>query len=96
MQRERIARRVVLRERRIPGDELRRRDEVQRRGCQHGHMQRLADMASVFRPAGVLVEQASARGEIQQCGTRQHGHRAAQRIAGKDGSNDSHRPTMSA
>jgi hypothetical protein len=40
-------------------------------------MQRLADVASVFRTIGMLVEQAAARREIQQHGASQHCQRPA-------------------
>ena len=67
----------MLRERRISCDQFGDRDEVERRSGQHGRMQRLADVASVFRTMAMLVQQASARSEIQQHGASQHGHRPA-------------------
>jgi len=77
MQRKRIARRSMLRERRISCDQLGDNDEVECRRGQHRHVQRLADVASGLRTIGVLVKQAPARREIQQHGASQHGHRPA-------------------
>jgi hypothetical protein len=62
----------MLRERSISGDQLRSGDEVERSRGQHGHVQRLADVASRLRSTRMLVEQAAARRKIQQDGARQH------------------------
>src|SRR6266478_2828870 len=64
MQREEIACRHVLRQRRIPGDDLRCAAEVQPCSRQRRHMQRLADMAGSIGPIRVLVEERTARGEV--------------------------------
>jgi len=77
VERKRIARRSLLRERRISCDQFGNSDEVEGRRGQHGRMQRLADVASGFRTIRMLVEQAPARREIQQHGASQHGHRTA-------------------
>jgi hypothetical protein len=74
MQRNRIAWRNVLRQRRISGDQFGSSDEVQGGRCQRWHVQRLADVADRVRSACVLVEQA-AGGEVQEyhaCQNRQH------------------------
>jgi hypothetical protein len=67
----------MLRERRISCDQLGDSDEVEGRRGQHRRMQRLADVASVFRTIRMLVEEAPARREIQQPGASQQGHRPA-------------------
>ena len=67
----------MLRERRISCDQLRSDNQVKRSGSQHGHVQRLANVASRLRPMGMLVEQASACCEIQQHGASQHRQRPA-------------------
>ena len=77
MQRKGIAWRCVLRQRRIPGDDLRRADEVQPGGRQRGHVQRLADMAGVLRPIRMLVEERTARRKEQQGSAGHQRHRAA-------------------
>jgi hypothetical protein len=71
VQRKGIARRSVLRERSISGDQFGSSNEVKRSRGQHGHVQRLADVASSFRAAGMMVEQAAARRKIEQNGTGQ-------------------------
>jgi hypothetical protein len=50
----------------MPVNLVRLWNQVQRRSCQRGHVQRLADVASRLRPARVVVEDRAARGEIQQ------------------------------
>ena len=62
----------MLRERRKSCDQLGDSDEVERRRGQHGRVQGLADVASIFRAIFMLVEQAAASREIQQDGARQH------------------------
>ena len=42
----------------MPGDELRRADEVERRRRQRRHVQRLADVASRVRTLGVFVQES--------------------------------------
>jgi hypothetical protein len=66
MQREGIARRYMLRQRRIPGNDLRRADKIKPRRRQRRHMQRLANMAGRIGPICMLVEQGAARCKIEQ------------------------------
>ena len=61
MQGKGIAWRRVLRQRRIPGDDLRRAGEIKPGGRQRRHVQRLADMAGGIRPIRMLVEERAAR-----------------------------------
>ena len=77
MQRKGIAWRCVLRQRRIPSDDLRRADEVKPGGRQRGHVQRLAHMAGGIRPIGMFVEERAARGKIEKRGASQQRQRAA-------------------
>ena len=77
MKGEGIAWRCVLRQRRIPGDDLRRADQVKPRGRQRRHVQRLADMAGVLGSIRMLVEQRSARRKIEQRSASQQRQRAA-------------------
>ena len=65
MQGKRIARRRMLRERRIAGDELGRADKIQVRRGQCRHMQRLANVASGIGTIRVMVQERAARSEIQ-------------------------------
>lgn len=71
MQRKSIARRSMLRERSISSDQLGSGDEIKRSRGQHGHVQRLADVASGFLATRMMVEQAAARRKIQQNGASQ-------------------------
>ncbi len=66
MQRKGIAWRCVLRQRTIPGYDLRLADEVQPGSRQRGHVQRLADMARGIGPIRMLVEERAARCKIEQ------------------------------
>ncbi len=77
MQREGIAWRGALRQRRKPRDHLRRADEIQPRSRQRRHVQRLADMAGSVGPIRMLVEERTARSEIEQRGASQQRQRAA-------------------
>jgi hypothetical protein len=77
MQREGIAWRYVLRQRRIPGDDLRPADEVQPGSRQRRHVQRLANMACRVWSIVVLVKDRSARSKIKQRGASQQCQRAA-------------------
>ena len=77
MQREGIAWRCVLRQRRIPGDDLRRVDEIESGRRQRGHVQRLADVAGGIGPLLMFVEDRAARGKIEQRGASQQRQRAA-------------------
>src|SRR5260370_15691468 len=77
MQRKGIAWRCVLRQRTIPGYDLRLADEVQPGSRQRGHVQRLADMAGVLRPIRMMVEEPTARDKIEQRGASQQRQPAA-------------------
>ena len=72
-----IARRCVLRQRKIPGDDLRRTDQIKPRGRQRGHVQGLAHMAGGIGPIRMFVEERAARGKIEQRGASQQRQRAA-------------------
>jgi hypothetical protein len=56
----------VFRERRVPRHLLDFGNQVQAGGCQRGHMQRLANVASRLRPIRMVVEKRAARGKVQQ------------------------------
>ena len=72
MQRKRIARSHMLRERKIRRNNLRCADEVER-GCRkRRHVQRLANVARRVRTLGVFVQEAAARREIQKRSASQH------------------------
>jgi hypothetical protein len=77
VQREGIAWRCVMRQRRIPGYDLRRANKIQPGSRQRRHVQRLADMASSIGPIRMLVEKRSARSKIEQRGASQQRQRAA-------------------
>jgi len=82
----------MLRQRRISCDQLRGCDEIKSSRGQHGHVQRLADVASGFGTIPMLVEQATAHREIQQNGARQHRHRSVHPFSSEDPSEDSLTP----
>ena len=84
----------MLWERRIPGDDLRRADEIQPRGRQQRHVQRLADMAGGIRPIRMLVEQSAARGKKEQRGASQQRQRAAHEHSSEDGPLRLHQATL--
>ena len=73
MQRERIQRRNIFRKHGVPGDLPRFGDQIQGRSRQRRHVQRLANVAGSVRPAGVLVNENAATGEIQQSHAAQYG-----------------------
>ena len=73
MQRERIQRRIVFRKHGVPGDLPRFRNQIQGRSGQRRHVQRLANVAGSVRPAGVLVNENAATGEIQKRRAAQEG-----------------------
>ncbi len=85
IERKRISWRRVLRQRGIPGDDLRRADEVEPGSCQRGQVQRLANVASRIGPVRVLVEERTARGKKEQRGTGQHRQRAAYNCSPENG-----------
>ena len=90
MQGKRIARRYVTRQRRIPGDDLRRADEIKVCGHQRRHVQRLANVAGRVGPVRIrmLVEERPARREIEQRSASQHRQRA---VCGRPSENGSPR-----
>lgn len=90
MQRKRIARSCVLRERKMPGDELRRADQVKRGRRQRRHVQRLANMASRVRTLGMFVQEAAARREIQKRGASQQRHSSAHSCPSRHDSHQVH------
>ncbi len=61
----------MLRERKIPTDNLRRADKLEPGRCQRWHVQSLANMAGGVGALGVFVQETAARGEIQQRGASQ-------------------------
>ncbi len=65
----------VLRERGVPSDLLRLRNQVEGCGRQRRHVQRLANVASRVGVAGVMVERR-ARDEVQQRQATQYSQRA--------------------
>ena len=65
MKRKGIRLRDMLRKRRMPRDLLGFGNQVQASGCQGGHVQRLANVASCLRPIRMVVEKRAARGKVQ-------------------------------
>jgi hypothetical protein len=65
-----------LRKRCVPRDMLSYGNQLKGSNHQRGHVQRLADGADCIRRAGMLVQEYSARGEIQQRHAAQYGQRA--------------------
>jgi hypothetical protein len=94
MQSKGIAWRYVLRQRRIPGDDLKRADETKPRGCERRHVQRLADMARGIRAICVLMEKRRASGEIEQHRAAKHRQRAADRRSAENGCRQTHQATI--
>ena len=76
MQRERIERRNIIRQRSVPSDLPRFGDQIQGRGRQRRHVQRLANVAGSLRTTGVLVRIRAAGGEVQQHDAAQDGERS--------------------
>ena len=64
MQRKGIKRRNIVRERSMPGDLQCFRDQIESRGRQRRHVQRLANVASSVRAASVLMDERAASREI--------------------------------
>ena len=73
MQSERILRCGAIRQRGVPRNFPRFRNKVKRSRSQRRHVQRLANMASGVRSAGVLVYERPASREIQQGHAAQNG-----------------------
>lgn len=65
----------VLRRRRVPRNLLCFRNQIQGRSRQGRHVQRLADMAGRIGSACMVMEDRSARGEIEQRYAAQYGQR---------------------
>jgi hypothetical protein len=84
----------MLRERKIPGDKLRRTDEIERRSRQRWHVQRLANVASGIWAFGVFVKETAARGKVQQRSASQQRQRAAHSRPFKQESKAIHRPDL--
>src|SRR5712664_3083682 len=85
MQREGIAWRCVLRQRRIPGNDLRRADKVKPGSRQRRHVQRLADVAGGIGPIRMFVEERAARRKIEQRGASQQRQRVAHNRSPENG-----------
>jgi hypothetical protein len=66
VQSERILRRGIIRQSGMPRNFPCFRNEVQRSRGQRRHVQRLADVASGVRAAGVLVRERAASREVQE------------------------------
>ena len=66
MKRKRIKRSSILRKNSVPGDLPSLGDQIQRRGRQRRHVERLANVAGSVRTTSVLVDERPAGGEIQQ------------------------------
>jgi hypothetical protein len=94
MQGEGIARRSVLRQRRISGDDLRRADDVKARSHQRRHVQCLADVAGRIGPIRMLVEECAARRKIEQRSTSQHRQSAVYSRPSENRSPRMHRVTL--
>jgi len=76
MQTERIRNRDPLWQGLMPGHQLRRRNNLCCGRSQRGHVQRLADVASGLRTAGVLMKERAADSEIQQRQARENRQRS--------------------
>jgi hypothetical protein len=79
MQSAKILWRGVIRKSDMPRNFPRLRNEVQRSRGQRRHVQRLADVASRIRPAGVMMQNGAASREIQQRYATQYRQRASAR-----------------
>ena len=78
----------------MSGDQLRSGNEVERSRGQHRHVQGLADVAGGFGTACMMVEQAAARGKIEQDDARQHRERPARHRTSEYSSTWLHDPTL--
>ncbi len=83
----------MLRKRRMPGNLLRFRDQVQARGGQRGHVQRLANVASGLRTIRVVVEKCAASGKVQQRNAAHNRQRPPCATTPEDKSLQVHTPT---
>ncbi len=93
VQRKGIARRSMLRERSISGYQFGSSNEVKRSRGQHGHVQRLAYVASGFRAARMMVEQAAARRKVEQNGACQDRQRPMREGPSEDSPAHIHKAT---
>jgi hypothetical protein len=75
----------------MSGDQFRSGNEVERSRGQHGHVQRLADVASSFWTTRMMVEQAAARSKIQQNSAGQDRQRSASDSPSEDSPTQSHK-----
>ena len=66
----------MLRKRRMPRDLLGFWNQVQARGGQGGHVQRLANMTSCLRPIRMVMEKRAACGKVEQLHATQNRQRA--------------------
>ena len=76
MQRKGIERRNIVRQNSMPRDLPRFRDQIESRGRQRRHVQRLANVTRSLRSAGVLVDKSAASSEIEQRKAAYNGERA--------------------
>jgi hypothetical protein len=81
MQRNRINRRSVQRQRRNPRYGYRRCRDRQSRRCQSRHVQGLAHVAGCFRATGVRVKEGATASEIQYCRASQQRQGALQMLS---------------
>jgi hypothetical protein len=93
MQGKGIACSRVVRERRVPGDWLRFRDQVEWRSRQRRQMQRLANVASRIRTICMLVQQSATRREKKQRGACKQRQRPANGYTSSFGPHHSHGST---
>jgi len=94
MQGKGIACSRVVRERRVPGNRLRFRNQVEWRGRQRRQMQRLANVASRIRTICMLVQQSATRREKQQRGACKQRQRPANGYTSSFGPHHSHNSTF--
>lgn len=69
----------MLRQGKVPGDDLWRAYEVEPGRRQRGHVQHLADMAGGIGPIRMLVKERTARGKIKQRNATQQRQRTARK-----------------
>ena len=79
MKRKRIKRSSILRKNSVPGDLPSLGDQIQRRGRQRRHVERLANVAGDVSSGRMLVDKHATAGEIQQREAAQYRQRAPAR-----------------
>ncbi len=84
----------MVRQRRKPGDNLKRVGKIQPGSRQRRHVQRLADMAGRIGPIRMLVEERTARGKIDQRRTSYQRQRAAHLASPENRSPQIHLSTL--